>query len=142
MQQIQQYLRPDWTGVYFTADAEREPFEDVVIKTTRSKFLEIAMEAAADYLHRNGQTLTPELVNVAAVTLIAAKKVFVQEQVKVDETGIEVLVDVPSVERDDCLWRALDLVGQALDALDGKQGTIYFGEPLQYTLLDAQQSGS
>lgn len=127
----------DWTGVYFTAEAAREPFEDVNVITTRAEYVNLASVAAVELLHEQQIECTSNNVSRMARTLIATSKVFVQEFVRVDDDGaITVCVDVPDLRNDDIMWRALDLVAKTLDQLDGQPGTVYYGEPKRFAVSD------
>lgn len=127
----------DWSGVYFTAEAAREPFEDVNVVTTRAEYVNLASIAAVELLHEQHIECTTQNVSRMARTLIATSKVFVQEFVRVDENGmITVCVDVPDLRNDDVMWRALDLVAKALDQLDGHPGTVYYGEQKRFAVSE------
>lgn len=125
----------DWADVIFTASAMDEPFEDVTIKSARDEFTEIALKAAADLMH--GEKLTLENlthIGFVAATLVNQGKISIQESVTVTSTGITVVVDVPSVEDDMAAYRAMTLVAEALDQLDGNHATVYFGQPFKFSL--------
>lgn len=123
----------DWTQVYFTAEAEREPFEDVNVITAKAEYVNRAELAAVELLMEQKIECTAQNVSRLSRTLIATSKVFVQEFVRIDEDGtITVCIDVPDLQDDLVMWRALDYVAKALDQLDNKEGTVYFGEPIRF----------
>ena len=130
--------RIEWADAYFTASADNEPFEDVSIVTAKSAYAELAYTAAADILLRqstktsNFQLYQGDVLECAA-RIINEGKVFVQEHVKVTPEGISICINAANVEDEDVVWRALDLLADALGELDGAQGTVYFGEELRFT---------
>lgn len=129
----QSHKSPSWSDLYFYADAAREPFEDVTVVTARSQYFDLVYQIAADSVYRHTGMLSTSAVEPVAMALIASRKVHVQEHVRVDSTGITVCLDVPDTTNDDMMWRALDLVQQALDQLNGDEGTVYFGEDLWFS---------
>lgn len=130
--------RIEWADVYFTASADREPFEDVSIITAKSAYLELAYTAAADILLRqstktsNFQLYQGDVLEYAA-HIMNEGKVFVQEHVKVAPEGISICINAANVDNEDVVWRGLDLLAGALEELDGAHGTVYFGEHLRFT---------
>lgn len=130
--------RIEWADVYFTAAANKEPFEDVSIVTAKSAYLELACTAAADIL-LSRCTKTPCFrlqqhdVFEYAQHIMDEGTVFVQEHVKVSPEGIYVCINAVNVEEEDVVWRALDMLANALEILNGAQGTVYFGEELRFS---------
>lgn len=55
-----------------------------------------------------------------------------EEYVKVEDSNIRVCVKMTPNE-EDVMWKALDMVADALDKLDGHSGVIYFNTPIQLT---------
>lgn len=130
--------RIEWADAYFAASADKEQFEDVSIVTAKSVYLELACTAAADILLRrstktsNFQLYQGDVFDCAA-HIMNEGKVFVQEHVKVTPEGISICINAVDVDNEDVVWRALDLLADALSELDGVYGTVYFGEELRFT---------
>lgn len=130
--------RIEWADVYFTASADKEPFEDVLIVTAKSTYLELAYTAAADILLRQSTRTSQsrlyqtDVLNYA-LHIMNEGKVFVQEHVKVAPDGISICINAVDVDDENVVWRALDLLADALGELDGSHGTVYFGEELRFT---------
>ena len=130
--------RIEWATAYFTASADNEPFEDVSIITAKSAYLELACTAAADMLLRQSTKTSDARLHQTDVLDCAAHimnegKVFIQEHVKVAPEGISICINAVNVEDEDAVWRALDLLADALGELDGAHGTVYFGDVLRFT---------
>lgn len=125
-----------WAEVVIAAESAKEPFEDVTIVTAKSAFVDLAYQAAADLIYRQGHALTDEKVNAIARTLIGTQKVAVREHVSVSEAGITVCLNVADVNDEYVLWRAMDLLAKALDQLDGKTGVVAFSDDLMFSLSE------
>lgn len=123
-----------WAEVVIAAEAAKEPFEDVTIVTARSCFADLALQAAADLVYKQGHALTDNKVKAIAQSLIASQKICVQEHVRINEDGIIVCLDVADTQDEYVMWRALDLLADALDKLNGKTGVVVYGEDLRFTL--------
>lgn len=133
MTALQQHNAIDWPGVYFAAEAEREPFEDVNVITARAEYVNRAELAAVELLTEQGLVCNLQNISQLARTLIATSKVFVQEFVRIEQDGtITVCIDVPTLQSDTVMWRALDYVAKAIDQLDHKEGTVYFSEQIRF----------
>lgn len=133
---LQQPCEINWPNLYFAASAFRDPFEDVTVVTAKSEFVNLVYKAAADAVYNHDCSLTTKRVSIVAEALIRTEKIYVQECVTVNQAGITVCLDVPSVEGDDVMWKALDFVSKALDQLAGDYGTVFFSDPLKFTLDD------
>lgn len=120
-----------WSDVYFTAEANREPFEDVNIITLKSYFTEKVYELATRQV---GVEDTIKLMRRVR-QIIKGGELKVYEHVNVSSTGIRIIIDAETVD-DDTLWTALDKLASALDCLEGKCGKVTFGTPTTYTLSD------
>ena len=129
----------DWSSAIFAADALGEPFDDITIQSTRNVFIERALEAAADVLHESAITLTTENVPRVAAVMVGTGKIHVQESVVVGDQGITVTVNVGDIDNEESAYRAMRLVADALDHLDGAHGTMYFGQELKYSLSDVPE---
>lgn len=124
-----------WADVYFTAEAGREPFEDVEIVTLKSSYLDLALVAAADILLKersNSVPSTDDVMNIAKL-IMDDHKIFIQEHVNMSSEGITVCINAASLDDEDVVWRALDMLADALEHLDGAHGTVYFGEQLRFS---------
>lgn len=124
-----------WADVYFTASANHEPFEDVEIVTAKSSYLNLALVAAADIIMKESLSAAPSPVDVSniATLLMDDRKVFVHEHVKVAPEGISICINAITLDDEDAVWRALDMLADALEHLDGAHGTVYFGTPLHFS---------
>lgn len=129
--------RIEWTAAYFTASAENEAFQDVSIVTAKSTYLDLACNAAAELLLTQSIGPTNFKLYHADVLLYAShlmnqNKIFVQEHVSVTAEGISICVNAVNVDDEDVVWRALDLLADALRELDGARGIVYFGDILRF----------
>lgn len=120
-----------WSQVYFTAEANREPFEDVNIITLKSYFTEKVYDLATQQV---GVEDTNKLMRRVR-HIIKGGELKVYEHVEVSPTGIRIITDAETVD-DDTLWTALDKLAAALDCLEGKCGMVTFGQPTTYKLSD------
>lgn len=126
--------RIEWADVYFTASADKEPFEDVEIVTAKNSYLDLAFIAAADIVmkgHTNGAPAIDDVHRLAKI-IMDDHKIFVQEHVEVSAERISICINALTVD-DDVVWRALDMLAVALEQLDGGAGTVYFGEKLRFS---------
>ena len=121
---LQQATKPqpriDWSSLYFTAAAENEQFTDVRIVTAKSEYDRIVGELSFDRSLANPFAL-PEIPSVE-----------VREAVTIDEHGsFRVIIHADAVS-DDVMWKALDMVADAMFHLDGNSGTIYFSAAISF----------
>lgn len=121
---LQQATKPqpriDWSSLYFTAAAENEQFTDVQIVTAKSEYDRIVGELSFDHSSANPFTL-PDVPSVE-----------VREAVTIDEHGeFRVIIHADAVS-DDVMWKALDMVADAMFHLDGNSGTIYFSAAISF----------
>lgn len=121
---LQQATKPqpriDWSSLYFTAAAENEQFTDVQIVTAKSEYDRIVGELSFDRSLANPFTL-PDIPSVE-----------VREAVTIDEHGgFRVIIHADAVS-DDVMWKALDMVADAMFHLDGNSGTIYFSDAISF----------
>ncbi|TFG96113.1 hypothetical protein E4H12_11820 [Candidatus Thorarchaeota archaeon] len=116
-----------WSDVYFYAEANKEPFQDVNIVTLKSYFTDKAYDRAITELGM----VDNDSLRRRACEIIDGGQVLVSEHVKVSSEGIRVVVDCAEVN-DDVLWTALDLLAQALETLEGSCGKVIFGEPTSF----------
>lgn len=122
---LQQATKPqpriDWSSLYFTAVAENEQFTDVQIVTAKSEYDRIAGDLTFDSSMANPFSM-PKLPNIE-----------VREAVTVDDQGsFRVVIHADAVS-DDIIWKALDMVADAMYHLDGNSGTIYFSDAISFT---------
>ena len=121
---LQQATKPqpriDWSSLYFTAAAENEQFTDVQIVTAKSEYDRIVSELSFDRSLANPFTL-PDVPSVE-----------VREAVTIDEHGgFRVIIHADAVS-DEVMWKALDMVADAMFHLDGNSGTIYFSAAISF----------
>lgn len=129
--------RIEWADAYFMASADNQPFEDVLLVTAKRVYCDLAATAAVDIIRRSStntawRTVSPIDVYKTASQIMDEGKVFVHEYARVDDHGIQVCINAASVEDDDVMWRALDMLADALKYLEGHHGTVYFGEELRF----------
>lgn len=121
----------DWSSAYFFASAHNEEFEDVHVVTAKNEYVTLANELAL----KSVSSIDDKEINHVTRSLIASQRLTVTESVTINDDGIKVVINAESVS-DDVMWRALDMLAQAIDQLDEKNGTIEFGEPLQFSLSE------
>lgn len=127
--------RIQWLRAFFEASTLQEPFEDVYVYTAKSEAVDKAMERALSHMGEvmeNGDEVKPEDVPNLAATLLDSGMFTVLEHVVVRRNGISVCINADSTEDEVAMCRALDMVAEALDQLDGKTGVINFGEKLTF----------
>ena len=134
--------RIEWADVYFTACANREVFSDVTIITAKSEYADLAFQAAADIALKATRSTYPSqhVLHEIASFIMDENKVHSQEHVKVTDNGITVCINAISVEDEDVVWRALDMLADALQHLDGQPGVVYFGDKLYFSSSEIQLS--
>lgn len=120
-----------WPDVYFTAEANRERFEDVNIVTLKSHLTEQAYDQAIHEVGISNETKLRHRVN----TILNSGQLRVTEHVEVRQDSIRVVVDCENID-DETVWVALDMVASALDKLQGKLGTVNFSGFKSYTVSD------
>lgn len=129
--------KPDdvnWQAVYFAAQAEDIPFQDVTLVTTGSEFFLAAHEAAAHLVYQENKVLTEEVVNATALALIADGKIFTREYVRVKDGHTTVCMFRESVDDDDAKWQAVNMIAQATDVIGLSDGVVYFGYDIRYQI--------
>lgn len=127
----------NWSELYIAAESMQEPFQDVVIITARQAFFERADEMASEALHGTSRAVPTDDVHQTIVhELVAKSQVTIQEYVNVKSDTATICVNVPALTDDTVMWKALDMLSHALEQLDGTEGTVYFGEPLRFSMLD------
>lgn len=133
-QLLQPNNRIEWARAYLEASSMNETFEDVHIVTAKSELVETACDlilAQAD-MFRVYDDADHQAVMVSARKLVDEGAVSVREYVKVDNSGIRVCINTETTEDPDAMWRALDMVADALQVLDGSHGTINFSNKLKF----------
>lgn len=130
--------RIKWADLYFAACSEKETFEDVTIVTAKSEYANLAFQAAAELILQTSHNIVQDDVLQTAQVIMDAGKVHIQEYVRVNDVGITVCINAVSVEDEDVVWRALDMLADALQHLDGSHGTVYFGNNLQFSSAEVQ----
>lgn len=125
--QHQLHNRISWPDLYFTAEATREAFEDVVVVTLKSDFVDRVYDRAIKEVGLKSQTR----LSKRAYEIIQQQEIKVQERVEITKAGMKVIVNCNEVN-EAAVWRALDMLAQALDVLEGKVGTVPFGESVSF----------
>lgn len=129
--------KPDdvnWQAVYFAAQAENVPFQDVTLVTAGSEFFLAAHEAAAHLVYQETKVLTEEAVNATALALIADGKIFTREYVRVQNGHTTVCLNMEAVDTDHAKWAAVDMIARATDIIGLEDGVVYFSEDIRYPL--------
>lgn len=127
-----------WADVYFNACANEEVFKDATIVTAKSEYVNTAFEIAADIVVRQTAQLSSDKVLAVARCLIDKRKVYVYEYVRVDDAGITICINAENVEDEHAVWRALDMLADALRELDGAYGEVTVGHPLYFSANEVQ----
>lgn len=123
MLQLQSRHQPkiNWADLYLMAESESEPFADVRVVTARSEFDRLVAEQMFQYSEKCPFNATFVL------------DVEVRESVTLSTTGeFSVVVDAPEVS-DEAVWKAMDMVAEAMDVLDGHAGVVHFSKPLRFS---------
>lgn len=116
-----------WPDVYFTAETNGEPFEDVEIVSLKSYYVDKIYEIAiCDVGLENEAKLQKRVTE-----LVNSGQFKVREHVKVRSTGIVVVVNKLVID-DDAIWPALELLSDALGRLEGKCGRVEYGEQVAF----------
>lgn len=116
-----------WSDVYFYAEANKEPFQDVNIVTLKSYFTDKAYDITITELGMEDN----DTLRKRTCEIIDNGQVLVSEHVKVSSEGIRVVIDCAEVN-DDVVWNALDMLATALETLEGSCGKVIFGEPKSF----------
>lgn len=122
----------DWPSAVLLADALDEPFSEITVITARKFFFTTACDMARQQLNDPAESE----VHTLAAALIANRSVTIKEHVTIDDDGITVCLNVRDPEDESVPWKSIRYLQQALDQLDGQHGTVTFGEPLAFALVD------
>lgn len=114
-----------WHNVVLAAESAQDPFEDVHVVTLIS-----------EYVAEVKQKLQASLGQLAYTTkqlseAIDKQHITVQQYVMVYHTKIDVCIHAINLT-DDSSIPVLTMVAEALDQLDGKDGTIFFGDKMSF----------
>lgn len=121
--------------IIFGAVAEREPLQDVNAITLKGEYAKRVEQRALDNLMASNIPLTNETVYSEMDRIFAAKSIVVQEAVYYTEDGWSVVVNAEAID-DTAVHRAIELVVDAVDKLDGRYGVIKFGQPMSFNKAD------
>lgn len=127
-------LQHDTVPVDVVFPQENDQFLDVVVITARAALVNFAYETAADLIYKHNHSLTLQAVYNVAVSLIRDRKVSIDERVIVTSNAITVLIDVDDINSEEVTWEAIKRVADALDCLNGRQGTVVNSDPLPITI--------
>jgi ribosomal protein L35AE/L33A len=88
----------------------------------------------------SNKILWPELYFAAEASKEAFQEMTIinapeHEFVKIENCEIKVGIK-SNVSDEDVVWKALDMVAEALDRLDGRDGVVYFGADIQLSTPD------
>ena len=115
----------NWTEMYLTADAAKESFTDVRIVTAKSECVKIASDLVFATTNRITNKLIQSVVDNSAIA--------VHESVAINADGeISVIMNADKID-DAAVWRALDMVAEAMDQLDGSAGVVNLSGPITFT---------
>jgi hypothetical protein len=123
-----------WPELLFYAEATQEAFRDARIITAASKYVDFAYKVALDE-PTFGDIENPVELRGIVAAIINAQSHSVREYVDITRRGIWVCVDATAID-DNAMLKALDMIAEALEQLDGVEGRIYFGEDLTFTTVD------
>lgn len=118
--QAQHQSKINWADLYLMAESEAEPFADVRVVTARSEFDRLVAEQMFSYSEQSpfGATFVLD--------------VEVRESVTLSTDGeFSVVINTPDVS-DDAVWKAMDMVAEAMNVLDGHAGVVYFSQPIRF----------
>ena len=111
----------NWADLYLMAEAEAEPFADVHVVTAQSEFDRLTAE----------RKFFDSLDNPFG-SISRCDAVNVQESVTLSIDGeFSVVVNAREIS-EEATWKALDMVAEAMDQLNGEAGIVYFGKPLTF----------
>lgn len=117
------------TDLILHAERDQWAFEDVSIITTKGYFLDRAVELLpGELLARNNALDIKDRVS----DVIVNRSLTVSEFVDFTTTPLTVCMNVDRIG-DDEVYRAADMVIEAIDKMNGARGTIHFGSELSYT---------
>lgn len=122
MLQMQAHHQPkiNWVDLYLMAESEAEPFADIRVVTARSEFDRLVDEQIFNYYEKFP-------FGAAFVS-----DVEVRESVTLSATGeFSVVIHTTEVS-DNAAWKAMDMVAEAMDKLDGNAGVVYFSAPIRF----------
>ena len=131
MQQQIPHLKA-YNRLVFAAIAECEPFQDVDAITLKGEFAKKVEAAAVARVVDQRKALTASNIATELAYVFKHNNIVVQEAVHHTESGLSVVINSEAVD-DEAISRAVMLVQQALDQLDGRYGTVKFGEPISFT---------
>lgn len=103
-----------WPDLMFTAESERELFEDMRIVTAKSQFYEEVYELAIMKLVNQNKPLDTDLINAMAYSIITEYNPYITEYAELTSDGILVVIDVDQIT-DDTIWSALDMLYKAIE---------------------------
>lgn len=124
-----------WTDAYFYACSSGEHFKDVRVVTAKGEFI-TKVNDLVDTLWENAHLCSEQAERHLTEQVISEMGINVQEHVTIDEAGISVCINAENVNDENTMLRTLDMVTDALDQLNGKQGTVSFGDPLTFSIND------
>lgn len=127
--------RIKWPSAIFEASSAQEPFEEVHVVTAKAAYVDKACELAGDQLLRGGSISEQDIARVAK-QIISSQRLTVHESVTVNGDGMNIVINAENVEDDGIMYRALDMLADALDQLQGEEGTITFGDALSFSLAE------
>lgn len=116
-------MQYSWPDVILASDSMRERFSDVHIITLQAHFLEIVQEQAINQLMSLHGRWDERALQHIIDNIIKFTPPQVCEHVNVTLSKITVVIDVPEIT-DDTVWAAMDMLGTALQQLDGTQGIV------------------
>jgi len=116
-----------WPDLYFTAETSREAFEDVVVVTLKSDFVDRVHDVAiSDDCISNPQKLNKRICQV-----LSSNQITVCERVEVTKRGIRAIVSRDIID-ESAIMQALNMVSTALDQLQGQCGVVNFGQAVSF----------
>lgn len=132
-QGAQFFWNTDWAKLYFTAESERESFQDIQVVTAKSEYVRLATMRA--FIGVDEDEFDTNDFQRQIADIINNQTIVVHEFVDISARGIVCCIDVEAIT-DDTAGVAIQMIAEALDRLDGKYGVVNLSKPLQYKTTD------
>lgn len=132
-QTTQTHFQRSLCDLYFLADAENEPFQELTIKTLKEAYIENIYNIVFSSL----ENPTLEEVDEQVSKLLLQNKTFpLSEYVWFTPWGIEVALNREKIT-DEIIYETIELVSRYLDKTD-KQTWFPLSEPISFELTDVR----
>lgn len=118
----------DWASLYFTAESDNAPQQDVRIVTAKSVYLEHLEQQALSML--TDFISDTDIIKHIILTKLQHYKPIVYQNVTFESDCIIVTIDVDKID-DEAIDYALEMIAYACNR---DKTSVNFGEPLKFTL--------